>query len=213
MVTPIRPRTFVYVDGFNLYYRALAQKPNKWLDLRALATRILPRNEIVEIKYYTARVSGNRDIDEPNRQNAYLRALKTVPGLSIHYGKFLPKIITRPLVDPPPNGSRYVRVHSTEEKGSDVNLASHLIRDGFQHLYEVAVVVSKDTDLQEPIRIITEELKLPVGVLCPDGEIPKGLRNVATFVRHIGNAALASSQFPNPVIGRGGRKILKPPHW
>jgi hypothetical protein len=47
-------RTFVYVDGFNLYYRALAQKPYKWLSLYALATRLLPNNQIVEIKYYTA---------------------------------------------------------------------------------------------------------------------------------------------------------------
>ena len=54
-------RSFVYVDGFNLYYRALAQKPHKWLNLYALATRMLPTNYIVEIRYYTARVSGNRD--------------------------------------------------------------------------------------------------------------------------------------------------------
>jgi uncharacterized LabA/DUF88 family protein len=160
-------RTFVYVDGFNLYYRALAQKPHKWLSMYALATRMLPHNNIAQIKYYTARVSGNRDPNEPSRQAAYLRALRTTPGLSIFYGKFLPKIITRPLVDPPPYGSRYVRVHSTEEKGSDVNLASHLIADGFRHRYEVAVVVSKDTDLREPIRIVKEELGLPVGLNLP----------------------------------------------
>jgi len=76
-------RTFVYVDGFNLYYRALAQGPHKWLSLYALAVRMLPNNSIAEIKYYTARVSGNRDPDEPNRQAAYLRALRTTPGLSI----------------------------------------------------------------------------------------------------------------------------------
>jgi uncharacterized LabA/DUF88 family protein len=204
-------RTFVYVDGFNLYYRALAQKP--WLSLYALATRMLPGNHIVEIKYYTARVSGNRDPNEPNRQAAYLRALKTTPGLSIYYGKFLPKIIKRPLVLPPAYGSRYVDVHTTEEKGSDVNLASHLIRDGFRSRYDVAVVVSKDTDLCEPMRIVNKELGLPVGLLCPDGDVPKGLRQVASFVRHIANSDLANSQFPDPVIGLAGQKIHKPPHW
>jgi len=206
-------RTFVYVDGFNLYYRALAQKPYKWLSLYALATRMLPNNQIVEIKYYTARVSGNRDPDEPNRQAAYLRALRTTPGLSIFYGKFLPKVITRPLVHPPSSGSRYVQVHSTEEKGSDVNLASHLIADGFRGRYEVAVVVSKDTDLREPIRIVKEELGLPVGLICPDGDVPKGLRQVASFIRHITKPDLANSQFPDPVIGPLGKKIRKPPHW
>ncbi len=207
-------RTFVYVDGFNLYYRALAQKPNKWLNLYALAKQILDsENDILEIKYYTARVSGNRDRDEPNRQAAYLRALKTIPGLSIHYGRFLPKIITRPLVNPPPYGPRYVAVHSTEEKGSDVNLASHLIRDGFKALYDVAVVISKDTDLCEPIRIVTMELKLPVGVLCPDGDLPKPLRDVGSFVRHITASDLSNSQFPDPVIALSGQRIRKPPRW
>jgi len=35
-------RTYVYVDGFNLYYSALKNTPYKWLDLRALFARILP---------------------------------------------------------------------------------------------------------------------------------------------------------------------------
>jgi uncharacterized LabA/DUF88 family protein len=206
-------KTFVYVDGFNLYYRALKEKPHKWLSLYALASRMLPDNEIAAIKYYTAPVSGNRDPDEPNRQAAYLRALRTTPGLSIFFGKFLPKIITRPLVIPPLNGPKYVQVHSTEEKGSDVNLASHLIRDGFRGHYEVAVIVSKDTDLCEPMRIVKDELGLPVGLLCPDGDVPKSLRKVASFVRHITKADLANSQFPDPVVGRAGERIRKPPHW
>ena len=178
-------RTFVYVDGFNLYYRALKSRPYKWLNLSALAGRILSPNQIIEIKYYTARVSGKQDPGEPGRQNAYLRALKTIPGLSIYYGRFLPKKIRRPLVIPPLIGSKYVEVHSTEEKGSDVNLASHLILDGFQHKYDAAVVVSKDTDLAEPIRIVVAELGLPVGLICPDGAVPEDLRCVASFVRHI----------------------------
>jgi hypothetical protein len=94
-----------------------------------------------------------------------------------------------------------------------VNLASHLIRDGFLARYDVAVVVSKDTDLCEPIRIVVQELGLPVGLLCPDGDVPKGLRQAASFVRHISKSDLANSQFPDPVIGLAGQKIHKPPHW
>ena len=206
-------RTFVYVDGFNLYYRALAQKPYKWLNLQALASGILPQNQICEIKYYTARVSGKRDPGEPARQHAYLRALMTIPGLSIYYGRFLPKKIMRPLVVPPLIGSKYVLVHSTEEKGSDVNLASHLIRDGFKGRFDAAVVVSKDSDLVEPIDIVVKELGLPVGLICPDGAVPSELKQVASFVRHIVKTDLAASQFPDPVIGKNGKPIRKPSHW
>ena len=48
-------RTFVYVDGFNLYYGAIKGTPYKWLDLKALFTRVLdPSYKILTIKYYTA---------------------------------------------------------------------------------------------------------------------------------------------------------------
>ena len=41
----------------------------------------------------------------------------------------------------------------TEEKGSDVNLASHLLLDGFQQTRDTVVVFSNDSDLRVPIRI------------------------------------------------------------
>lgn len=56
-----------------------------------------------------------------------------------------------------------------EEKGSDVNLASLLLADGFRGKYEAAVVLSNDSDLMLPIHIVTRELGLPVGLLNPVG--------------------------------------------
>jgi len=46
-----------------------------------------------------------------------------------------------------------------EEKGSDVNLACHLVNDAWAGRFDAAVVISNDTDLVEPIRIVTQELK------------------------------------------------------
>jgi hypothetical protein len=83
-------KTTVYVDGFNLYYRALRKTPYKWLNLRKLCELPRPQNEIVEIKYFTARVKARpSDPSQPQRQQMYLRALRTLPGLSIHLGHFL----------------------------------------------------------------------------------------------------------------------------
>jgi len=179
-------RTFIYVDGFNLYNRALKDTPYKWLDLRALCGHLLaPANQILAIKYYTARVSGDRDPDQPRRQQVYFKALETLPEVSIHYGKFLPKKIRRPLGTPIAGLPKFVEVHTVEEKGSDVNLAAHLVRDGFRNFFDVAVVLSKDTDLIEPMRIVRHELNKPVGMICPDKDAPQGLRDVASFVRHI----------------------------
>ena len=51
-------RTYIYVDGFNMYCGALKGTPYKWLDLMALFKAVLrPQNQILTIKYYTAMVS------------------------------------------------------------------------------------------------------------------------------------------------------------
>ncbi len=210
-----RLRTFLYVDGFNLYNRALVRTRFKWLNLLRFAQRMLrPENDVQRIRYYTARVSGRRDPGQPMRQQVYLSALKTVPCVSIHFGSFLSKQIRRPLVDPPCACPccTYVDVHTTEEKGSDVNLATHMIHDGMLDEFDVGVVLSKDTDLVEPIRILRCRGKT-VGVICPDGQIPRGLAEVASFVRHVTSSDLAASQFPDELVIRPGRVLRRPAEW
>jgi hypothetical protein len=102
------------------------------------------------------------------RQQAYIRALETT-GVKVHYGVFQRNKKRMALVDPPKDAdSPLVKVWRTDEKGSDVNLATRLIFDGFQKRYEAAVVVSNDSDLQAPIEAVRNELALPVTVLITD---------------------------------------------
>ena len=67
-------RTYIYVDGFNLYYGALKDTAWKWLDLTALFEKVLqPKHDILAIKYFTAHVSSTpADPLKPQRQEAYL---------------------------------------------------------------------------------------------------------------------------------------------
>jgi uncharacterized LabA/DUF88 family protein len=205
-------QAYVYVDGFNLYYRALKGTAFKWLNLSRLAARVLdPADTVAKVRYFTARVSPRAgDPDAPRRQQLLFNALKTVPNLEFHYGRFLPKTKKRPLV----STGKFVEIHDTEEKGSDVNLATHLLNDGWHKRYEVALVFSQDTDLIEPIRIVAKELGLKVGVVWLDGRRPNvHLRSAASFVRHISHADLAASQFPNPIILGDGTELYKPTGW
>jgi len=95
-------QTIVYIDGFNLYYRALKGTRHKWLDICAMSRAALPANFIVsKIKYYTAHVSGRTDPGAPVRQHAYLRALETLPNVEIFYGRFLVQKKWSGLVHPP----------------------------------------------------------------------------------------------------------------
>jgi hypothetical protein len=143
-------RTIVYVDGFNLYYGCLKDSPFRWLDLHALCGHMLREDaDIVAIKYFTARLKprpGNPY--QAQRQQVYLRALGTVPNLTVHFGHFITRTATRRLVATKKGKPAFAEVWTTEEKGSDVNLASHLLIDGFRARYDLAVVISNDGDLK-----------------------------------------------------------------
>jgi hypothetical protein len=83
------PKTNVYIDGFNLYYGAVKGTPYRWLDLSALCHHMLPNDDIRAIKYFTAKVNARpHDPQQPMRQQVYLRALRTLPDVTIVFGHF-----------------------------------------------------------------------------------------------------------------------------
>ena len=216
-------KTVVYVDGFNLYYCALKKTGYKWLNLDVLCQAVLPKScTVLRINYYTARVSGRRNPTAPKDQNSYLKALETIPKIRVHFGSFQVTnkwmFLVQPLdfrptsivaAIPEPD---FARVVKTEEKGSDVNLGSHLVRDAFAGVFEHAAVITNDTDLKEPLRIVVQETKLPVTLLTPVGHPSESLKKLATHVRHLG-PYLGVSQFQNLVRGPGGQTIRKPIDW
>lgn len=206
-------RAYVYVDGFNLYYGALRGTPYKWLNLQELFRLLLPQDDIAQIKYYTAQVKPQpHNRGAPVRQQMYLRALRTLPTLSIHYGHFLTHTVWMPDASSTKDPPDRVQVIKTEEKGSDVNLATHLVRDGFRKEYELAVLVTNDSDLLEPIRIVRDELALRVGLINPHKRASQALVPHATFVKSIRRGLLSKCQFRNQLTDGKG-PFHKPPQW
>ena len=207
-------KTCVYIDGFNLYYGAVKDTPYRWLDVRRLCELLLPGHSIAGIKYFIARVSARGDDPQkPTRQQVYLRALRTIPGLEIVYGSFLAHDVMMPLAEPAPAGPRFARVTRTEEKGSDVNLATHLLHDAYQKRFETAVLVTNDSDLLEPIRIVRQELQMPVGILNPHRHTPsRVLARHASFIKQIRPGAIKASQLP-PVLKDDKGEFHKPESW
>jgi uncharacterized LabA/DUF88 family protein len=205
--------TNVYVDAFNLYYGCLRGTPYRWLDLGTLCARLLPRDQINRIRYFTAALSVRPDDPHARqRHQIYLRALETVPGLSIHYGHFLSHIVRMPLANPPSRGPRTVAVVRTEEKSSDVNLATFLLLDAFKRECDVAAVISNDSDLKLPIEVAQQELGLRVGVVNPHPPARRSRALQPTFFKQIRASALAASQFP-PVVRDATGEIRKPARW
>jgi hypothetical protein len=213
-------KTMLYIDGFNLYYSAVKDTPLRWLNPVAMVARAFPRNQIIGTKYFTARVRAlPHDTGQPLRQMMFWRALKTLPNFGIIEGDFRTRQVVAPVVTPPPS---FIRVFKTEEKGSDVNLAAHLLLDGFWGKYECAIVISGDSDLVTPIRMVKEELKKPVGVLNPQRlsgancRPPRkngGLQQASSFYQNgVTWAQLQAAQFPSPMTDANGA-FHKPPTW
>ena len=113
---------------------------------------------------------------------------------------------------PPEKDTSYVRVIKTEEKGSDVNLATHLLYDACRGDFECAAVVSKDSDLLEPIKIVREKLGLTVGLLNPGKKKSLALIPHVDFIKEIRRGVLMASQFPDELKDANGR-FRKPSSW
>ncbi len=111
---------------------------------------------------------------------------------------------------PPKSG--YVKVIKTEEKGSDVNLALHLLSDGYKDAYDVAVIVSNDSDLLLPVQFVKKELGKSIGILNPQKHPSKVLITNADFVKNIRMGVLSRCQFPKTMIDVDGR-FKKPASW
>ncbi len=213
-----RPRTRVYVDGFNFYYAAFRRGDfgsYKWLDLVRFCEAALPRNDIDLVRFFTARLDPARGRGAQRaRQDVYLEALSTLPRLTAHFGEFVEHSKRLRLVSAPPGGPRTAEVWVPEEKGSDVNLAAHLMLDAFRDACDVAVVVSNDADLLEPVRLVREELARTVGVIRVDGGQRKCIfGGRVDFVRTVRRGHFAAAQLPEAVAGAHGRTVVKPFEW
>lgn len=222
-------RAIVYFDGFNFYYgcfkssRSADWRACKWLDLEAFCAGMFAHLEIRRIRYFTARIAPSPlDPGAELRQAEYLRAIATLPTVSLHEGTYSMMRKERYLADPashPPTLAvphRKVPVIVNEEKGSDVSLATYLVADAFRDEFDIAIVISNDSDLYEPIRIVSDpdELDKPVLLVNPHPH------RVASRLRQMPGVQywkmtlnkLQDAQLPDRIQDHAG-VITKPPTW
>ena len=205
-------RVVAYIDGFNLYYGSLKSTPYKWLDVSVLLNHLLGDGYTVEkIKFFTAKVkphSGDANIHL--RQSSYLKALESyLANIEIYYGYFSRHRVRMANACPPPNT---VQVIKTEEKGSDVNLAVHMLNDAWLDTYDCAVLVSNDTDMSESLNLIKQcHPNKKIGIITPGNRgTTHILRQNADFIKQIRQGVLKNSQLPDNIPNTN---IKKPSEW
>ncbi len=221
-------RANVYFDGFNFYHGCFRFRPQwkycKWLNLETFIQKVFPHYTINRIRYFTALV--NSSVDDPeqrDRQLTYLRAIETITCVTVHRSRFATNAKLRYAADPrsfeapirralPLLPLTVVGVIEEEEKGSDVNLASYLLVDAFEDEYDVAIVVSNDSDLAEPIRLVKSRLAKRVVLLNPRKQTARDLQGIADDYRQVRYGPLQASQFP-PVLRDEHGLIEIPESW
>ena len=108
-----------------------------------------------------------------------------------------------------------MEVRDTEEKGTDVNLATRLLVDGFSGRYEQAAVISNDADFAAAMGYVRDGLGRRVVVVNPalDARFtPRSLVDAATYVKRLWRSHLRRCQFPGAVSDATG-VITKPEGW
>ncbi|MYB10906.1 MAG: NYN domain-containing protein [Acidimicrobiia bacterium] len=69
-------KTNLYIDGFNLYYRALKDTQFRWLDLGKLGVTLFPKDDIHRVCYFTAQLDARpSNPNQPRRQDHQTRKL------------------------------------------------------------------------------------------------------------------------------------------
>lgn len=155
---------------------------------------------IERVVYCTAFVDGRLNERGRKRQAAYVYALSENRSVDhVELGRFVARVRRgllatadasgRPVITesaPPvmvhdgrgravPAARFLVSYAHMEEKGSDVNVATHLLLDVLDGHVEAVVVVSNDSDLKLPIQRARE--RVPVGVVNPSkGQVAGALR-------------------------------------
>lgn len=203
-------RVIAYIDGFNLYFglKSKGWRRFYWLDVQRLAGRLLrPHQELAGVKYFTSRVSASpSDPGKDRRQAAYLEALATLPLTTCYFGHYLARTV------------RCRSCHATwsthEEKMTDVNIAVEMLTDAYGNRFDVALLISGDSDLSGPIeriRLLYPSKRLVA--VFPPNRTSERLRSVATASFSLGRGVISGSILPDPVIKPSGYPITKPTTW
>ncbi len=205
--TAAQKRIAVYVDGFNLYFglKDSKWKRHYWLDIWQLSLNLIRSGNLVVAKYFTANVKGNPQ--KELRQQVFLAALTHHrPSLQIIRGHYLLKRWQC--------RSCGAVWHAAEEKRTDVNIATNLIADAYEDVFDVAILVSADSDLVPPIEMIRSLWPAKrIVVAFPPKRSSKDLRSVAHNIFYINETTIRLSQLPNPVRKADGSHIWKPAEW
>jgi uncharacterized LabA/DUF88 family protein len=101
-----------------------------------------------------------------------------------------------------------------EEKMTDVNIAIQLLSDAFDDVYDMALVISGDSDLTTPVRRVRQRFPAKrVIVAFPPRRQSSELKRCATGYLSIGEDKLRMSQLPEALMKPDRFVLSRPVSW
>lgn len=195
--------------------------------------------------YCTARIRNSNNQNSQRDQDVYLRAIERHGAVDeIAYGRYVDRCMVAPLAVMGKRGkpSLYrpdwpmklqdtdgqkiedckvmVSVARREEKGSDVNVASHLLIDVLSHRVDAAVIISNDSDLEYPVSVARDHV--PIGIINPTmsrqagGLVKDALsKSPPNWVYTLSKCDWIDNQMPDEILAAEPhrRKIFRPHDW
>jgi uncharacterized LabA/DUF88 family protein len=214
----VLPRVSFFIDGFNFYhslndpkyfrhplYPKGTPKYRKylWLDyFKFLTQHYLPEQGTTSDIFYFSAYAHHRSKRSVRTHQLLVEAWEST-GITAVLGNFKQKhrFCT--------NCHKYVKAH--EEKETDVNIAIYLLNEAYKNTYDIAILVTNDTDLVPAITMLKNtHPQKEIGVLFPLDRSSADLKRVSDFVKYTDKKHLGRCQFPDTITLPSGYKFSKP---
>ena len=178
---PADDKVMVYIDGSNLYHslRGVARRTD--LDFLAFAKKLVGDRRLQRTYYYNAQTDQSKDSVGYQQQRRFLASLRNVDYLEVRLGR----LIYRNYPAEPPY-----------EKGIDVKIATDLLVHGANGNYDVAILVSGDTDFCDALQAVKNAGRIVEVALFDPTTSSGALRDIADRIIRINQDFLADCWRP-----------------
>lgn len=144
-------RAMFFIDGSNVFYDWQDAKTGHQLDIQNYINLVkskFPNTEFVRTYYFTSETATNK---------TFLHSINRLPYCEVITGRLQDKKIRLDKFSvscPKCNTKIHQTITTQVDKGTDVNIAVEMLRHGFNHTYDTAVLASRDADFASVVKIL-----------------------------------------------------------
>ena len=137
-------RVMIFIDGSNMYHLLKSFFKRTDIDIGKLCQKLLDKRRLVRIYYYNAKVGQSEEPERYHDQQKFFAGVTAIPYCELRLGRLV--------YNNWPAGPPY-------EKGVDILLATDMITHSFKNNYDVAILITGDSDFVGAIQAVKDNGK------------------------------------------------------